>query len=45
VEIVADDLESLNPRSDSSDPIILDAPAVASPDPVSVEVLGEEIPF
>jgi single-strand DNA-binding protein len=45
VEIVADDIESLNPRSDAGPP---DAPAVAGPGAIPVEVvevLDEEIPF
>jgi single-strand DNA-binding protein len=47
VEIVADDIESLNPRSGAaaSDEGGSAQSAVAGPDPVPVEVLGEEIPF
>jgi single-strand DNA-binding protein len=46
VEIVADDIESLNVRSGGG----AEAPSegmgsVAAPEPVPVEVLGDEIPF
>jgi len=47
VEIVADDIESLSPRTGGNAPADAgsSAPSVASPDPIPVEVLGEEIPF
>ena len=46
VEIVADDIESLSGRSGGGAPgEDAGQAAVAGPDPVPVEVLGEEIPF
>ena len=47
VEIVADDIDSFRPRGGGSASLSegASAPAVAAPDPVPVEVLGDEIPF
>ncbi|MCL2818270.1 MAG: single-stranded DNA-binding protein [Actinomycetia bacterium] len=47
VEIVADDIESMSPRTGSNAGPASEsaASAVAGPDPVPVEVLGDEIPF
>jgi len=47
VEIIADDIESLSPRSggDATASDGVPSESVASPEPVPVEVLGEEIPF
>jgi single-strand DNA-binding protein len=46
VEIVADDIESMSPRTgDSGGGRAPSATSVEGPGPVPVEVLGEEIPF
>jgi len=47
VEIVADDIESMSPRTGAGAGATSESVSdvVAGPDPVPVEVLGEEIPF